>query len=72
MILKALILYFQALFTEMKNLDRLPRYDASKLAPTRTFSPERKEKSVKNLVKIASFSHLGLRYGPKIEKHEKP
>ena len=63
---------FQKPFTNLENIDPLQRYDASKLAPTRTFSPERKEKSVENLVKIATFSHLGLRYGPKIEKHEKP
>ena len=49
MILKTLIMQFQSLFTEMKNLNKLLRYEASNLAPTRTFSPEYKKQSGKIL-----------------------
>ena len=41
-------MYFQKLFTELKNLAPLLRYDPSKLALTRSFSRERQEISAKN------------------------
>ena len=48
MISKIQLIHFQRLFTELKNLDPLLRYDPSKLAPIRYSSRERQEISAKN------------------------
>ena len=48
MLSKSKLIHFQKLFTELKNLDSLLRYNPSRLAPIRLFSRKRQEISAEN------------------------